>query len=110
MIKSVNDLLSIAVVYRVNDKLLSFSGNLTLYDTSDVEHAGAPLHRSLLKVAAPGEWGPHALVASPDDRRVAFVGPNEFTITVSASATLDELLRVDVSSGFKAEPDILSLR
>lgn len=82
-----------------------------MYDTSDIEHVGAPLLRTLLKVAAPySELGPHSLAASVNDRKVAFVGPNEFTITVAASSTLDELLRIDVSSGCRFEPDILNRR
>ena len=82
---------------------------MILYDTSDVEHIGAPILRTLLKVACGGEqWGPRAVVASPDDRRVAFVGPNEFTVTLATCATLDELLRIDVSTGFRMEPDILN--
>ena len=86
-------------------------GNVTLFDTSDIEHVGAPILRSLMRVTAPGDhWGSKIVVASADDRKVAFVGPNEFTVTVASSTTLDELLCIDVSTGFKMEPDILNQR
>lgn len=55
-------------------------------------------------------YGPQSLSVSQDGRRVAFVGPNEFTVTISSASTLDELLRTDVSTGMKLDPDILGQR
>nr|XP_045017712.1 WD repeat-containing protein 90 isoform X1 [Jaculus jaculus] len=41
---------------------------------------------------------PNTLAVSGDSRRLAFVGPSKCTVTVMESASLDELLRVDVST------------
>ncbi|CAK8679863.1 unnamed protein product [Clavelina lepadiformis] len=83
-------------------------GTMAVYNTSDVEHVGAPLLRTLPKVAAPGKaYGPNSIAASPDGQKIAFVGPNEYTVTVSTASMLDEVLRVDVSTGLKLEPGIL---
>ncbi|XP_073915856.1 WD repeat-containing protein 90 isoform X2 [Castor canadensis] len=41
---------------------------------------------------------PNILAVSEDSRLLAFVGPSKYTVTVMESASLDELLRVDVST------------
>ncbi|VTJ61782.1 Hypothetical predicted protein [Marmota monax] len=42
--------------------------------------------------------GPNTLAVSGDSRLLAFVGPSKYTVTVMDSASLNELLRVDVST------------
>lgn len=67
--------------------------------------------RALPRAMARGDnHASHSIAVAPDSRRVAFVGPTEYTVTVAAAATLDELLRVDVSTGLHLEPDILQQR
>ena len=84
------------------------SGTVVLYDTSDVVKTGSAVIRALPRAIARGDkYGPRSIAVSPDSRRVAFVGPTEYTVTVVAAATLDELLRIDVSTGLHLEPDIL---
>uniref|UniRef100_A0A8C8CV08 WD repeat-containing protein 90 n=1 Tax=Oncorhynchus tshawytscha TaxID=74940 RepID=A0A8C8CV08_ONCTS len=48
-------------------------------------------------VARGTERAPDALTVSSDNRCLAFVGPSEYTVTIMAARSLDELLRVDVS-------------
>nr|XP_039271031.1 WD repeat-containing protein 90-like [Styela clava] len=83
-------------------------GTVTLYDTSDVEKTGSAVIRALPRAIARGDrYGPRSIAVAPDSRRIAFVGPTEYTVTVAAAATLDELLRIDISTGLHLEPDIL---
>lgn len=42
-------------------------------------------------VARGNQFGPQALALSPCGRRVAFVGPTEFTVTVADARCLDEV-------------------
>ena len=42
-------------------------------------------------VARGDKFSPQALVVSPCGRRVAFVGPTEFTVTIADSMGLDEV-------------------
>ncbi|XP_057603860.1 WD repeat-containing protein 90 isoform X6 [Hippopotamus amphibius kiboko] len=42
--------------------------------------------------------GPSTLAVSGDSHLLAFVGPSKYTVTIMDAASLDELLRVDVSS------------
>nr|XP_040134416.1 WD repeat-containing protein 90 isoform X11 [Ictidomys tridecemlineatus] len=42
--------------------------------------------------------GPNTLAVSGDSRLLAFVGPSKYTVTVMDSASLNELLRVDVNT------------
>uniref|UniRef100_A0A8W4FF08 WD repeat-containing protein 90 n=1 Tax=Sus scrofa TaxID=9823 RepID=A0A8W4FF08_PIG len=64
-------------------------------------HSGAP-HCRVLRVAAnvvcQACLGPGALAVSGDSRLLAVVGPSKNTVTVMDTASLDELLRVDVST------------
>lgn len=48
-------------------------------------------------VARGDKFSPQALVVSPCGRRVAFVGPTDFTVTIADAMGLDELVRIDVS-------------
>ncbi|XP_045317475.1 WD repeat-containing protein 90 isoform X1 [Leopardus geoffroyi] len=41
---------------------------------------------------------PNALVVSGDSRLLAFVGPSKYVVTIVSTASLEELLRVDVSA------------
>uniref|UniRef100_A0A8C6RRY9 WD repeat-containing protein 90 n=1 Tax=Nannospalax galili TaxID=1026970 RepID=A0A8C6RRY9_NANGA len=49
-------------------------------------------------VSQDGHPNPNTLAVSGDSRRLAFVGPSKCMVTVMESASLDELLRVDVST------------
>ncbi|WAQ96619.1 WDR90-like protein [Mya arenaria] len=70
-------------------------GSLASYDTSAENY---PLLRLLGNTTSRGEqYCPDALAVSPDGRRVAFIGPTEYTVTVVDSKTLDETMRLDVS-------------
>ncbi|XP_030626042.1 WD repeat-containing protein 90 [Chanos chanos] len=70
-------------------------GYLVLYDSSHPEYQ---ISQVLGNVVARGtERGPDAMAISSDGDRLAFVGPSEFTVTVMAARSLEELLRVDVS-------------
>lgn len=74
----------------------SSSGTLALYDVSDDSYTTL---RILGNMVAKGDgYGPSALSLSPDGRRLAFVGPSEFTVTVADARTLDEVLKIDISS------------
>ncbi|XP_053384270.1 WD repeat-containing protein 90-like isoform X2 [Mercenaria mercenaria] len=71
-------------------------GSLAMYDASS---DGYPLLRLLGNTVARGErYCPDALAVSPDGRRVAFIGPSEYTVTIVDSKSLDETMRIDVSS------------
>ncbi|KAM3859558.1 LOW QUALITY PROTEIN: WD repeat-containing protein 90 [Diretmus argenteus] len=70
-------------------------GSLALYNFSEEDHR---VIRRLCNVVARGtERAPDALTVSSDSRCLAFVGPSEFTVTITDAQSLDELLRVDVS-------------
>uniref|UniRef100_A0A8C7RGB2 WD repeat-containing protein 90 n=1 Tax=Oncorhynchus mykiss TaxID=8022 RepID=A0A8C7RGB2_ONCMY len=70
-------------------------GSLALYNSSQEDHH---VLRVLGNVVARGtERAPDALTVSSDNRCLAFVGPSEYTVTIMAARSLDELLRVDVS-------------
>ncbi|XP_066869045.1 WD repeat-containing protein 90 isoform X10 [Kogia breviceps] len=65
-------------------------------------HSGVPRCR-ILRVAANVVCqeacpSPSALVVSGDSRLLAFVGPSKYTVTVMDTTSLDELLRVDIST------------
>jgi WD40 repeat protein len=64
-------------------------GSLALYDaTAD----NFPLLRLLANTVARGERrGPEALSVSPDGRRMVFIGPSEFIVSVVDSKSLDEV-------------------
>ncbi|KAK3551522.1 hypothetical protein QTP70_017350, partial [Hemibagrus guttatus] len=70
-------------------------GYLALYKASQPEYT---VHRVLGNMIARGmDRGPDALAVSSDSKRLAFVGPTEYTVTIADARSLDELLRVDVS-------------
>ena len=67
----------------------SASGSLAMYDT---EHQDCRLLRLLGNTVAKGTvFGPQALALSEDGKRLAFIGPLEFTITVLDASSLDEV-------------------
>ncbi|CAN9508568.1 unnamed protein product [Ophioblennius macclurei] len=70
-------------------------GSLALYDASDESYRVIRIARNV--VARGTERAPDALAVSSDSRRLAFVGPSEYVVTVADARSLDELLRVDVS-------------
>ncbi|XP_076008450.1 WD repeat-containing protein 90 [Genypterus blacodes] len=70
-------------------------GSLVIYNSSEEEHH---MLRVLCNVVAKGtERAPDALTLSSNSRRLAFVGPSEYIVTIADAQTLDELLHVDVS-------------
>ena len=67
----------------------SASGSLAMYDT---EHQDCRLLRLLGNTVARGTvFGPQALALSEDGKRLAFIGPLEFTVTVLDACSLDEV-------------------
>jgi len=71
-------------------------GSLALYDATD---EGFQLIRLLPNtVVMGGKFGPHVLSVSEDSLRLAFIGPSEYTVTVANARSLDEVLRVDIST------------
>ncbi|BFZ03507.1 hypothetical protein BsWGS_06545 [Bradybaena similaris] len=70
-------------------------GVAAIFDSSTEEYKLVRVITGL--VARGNQFGPQALALSPCGRRVAFVGPTEFTVTVADARCLDELLRIDVS-------------
>ena len=67
----------------------SASGSLAMYDT---EHQDCRLLWLLGNTVAKGtEFGPQALALSEDGKRLAFIGPLEFTVTVLDAGSLDEV-------------------
>ena len=60
-----------------------------MYDT---EHQDCRLLRLLGNTVAKGTvFGPQALALSEDGKRLAFIGPLEFTVTVLDTSSLDEV-------------------
>ncbi|PFX32008.1 WD repeat-containing protein 90 [Stylophora pistillata] len=71
-------------------------GSLSLYDAGDEEFH---LIRMLPNTVAMGaKFGPHVLSVSEDSLKLAFIGPTEYTVTVANVRSLDEVLRVDIST------------
>ncbi|XP_013393033.1 WD repeat-containing protein 90-like [Lingula anatina] len=71
-------------------------GSVALYDASENVYG---LLRLLGNTIARGEkFGPDAIAVAPEGRRIAFIGPTEFTISVLDARTLDEVLRIDITS------------
>ncbi|XP_072871072.1 WD repeat-containing protein 90 isoform X4 [Chlorocebus sabaeus] len=71
-------------------------GSLAQYNCADPQW-------HVLRVAADMVWpdapaSPSTLAVSRDGRLLAFVGPSKHTVTLMCSASLDELLRVDIST------------
>nr|XP_045369601.1 WD repeat-containing protein 90 isoform X3 [Camelus bactrianus] len=66
-------------------------------------HIGGPWCRILRMAAAnvvclDSCLSPNALAVSGDSRLLAFVGPSKYMVTVMSTASLDELLKIDVSA------------
>ncbi|TSL82524.1 WD repeat-containing protein 90 [Bagarius yarrelli] len=70
-------------------------GYLALYNASQPEYTVRRVLGNM--VVRDTDRGPDALAVSSDNKRLAFVGPTEYTVTVADAHSLDELLRVDVS-------------
>lgn len=71
-------------------------GSLSLYDAADEEFQ---LIRMLPNtVAAGANFGSHVLSVSEDSLKLAFIGPSEYTVTVANARSLDEVLRIDIST------------
>ncbi|KAK7508050.1 hypothetical protein BaRGS_00001015, partial [Batillaria attramentaria] len=87
------------VLYSPNGEYLYSAcsqGSLAAYSA---ESKGYPLLRILNNMVARGKrFGPDALAISSCGRKLAFVGPSDFTVTVVDSRHLSELIRVDVTN------------
>ncbi|XP_071943850.1 WD repeat-containing protein 90-like [Antedon mediterranea] len=71
-------------------------GSIALYDASQ---EGYQVMRLLGNAVAKGnQYGPDMLSVSEDSKYVAYVGPSEFTVTVADGKSLDEMLRIDITS------------
>ncbi|XP_035694518.1 WD repeat-containing protein 90-like [Branchiostoma floridae] len=78
-----------------------YFGTLVMYSTTEPDYA---IIRVLGNMVARSEaHAPHALAMSEDSRHLAFVGPSDFTVSVVDARSLDEVLRVDITS---MEPDV----
>ncbi|XP_022092508.1 WD repeat-containing protein 90-like isoform X1 [Acanthaster planci] len=78
-------------------------GSLALYDASQEAY---PLMRLLGNMVARGErYGPSALAVNEDGKHVAFVGPSEFTVMVVDARSLDEVMRIDITSIVSADTE-----
>ncbi|KAJ8318923.1 hypothetical protein KUTeg_004014 [Tegillarca granosa] len=76
-------------------------GSLSHYDTTSEKYE---LLRLLGNTVARGSrHGPDVLAVSPDGRRMAFIGPSEFLVTVVDAKSLDEVLRIDITSVSSAD-------
>ncbi|XP_070579992.1 WD repeat-containing protein 90-like isoform X2 [Ptychodera flava] len=70
-------------------------GSIALYDAE----SGYQLIRLLGNTVAKGEnYGPDAIAVSDDGHHIAFVGPTEFTVSIVDARSLDEVVRVDITS------------
>ena len=77
-----------------------------MFDTTEALRFGAPLLRKVTGAACPGQWyGPGSVNVSPCGRKCVYVGSNEFNVTVATTDMLDEVLKVDVTTGLKIESD-----
>ncbi|KAK3091415.1 hypothetical protein FSP39_019740, partial [Pinctada imbricata] len=71
-------------------------GSLALYDARSDRYE---LLRLLGNTVVRGEKrGPNALAVSPDGRRMAFIGPSEYTVCVVDAKSLSEVLRIDITN------------
>lgn len=65
-------------------------GAIALYDATSQTY---DLLRLLPYTIARGDiYGPNAISVSSDSRRICFVGPTEFTVTIMDARTLDEVI------------------
>ncbi|XP_065066075.1 WD repeat-containing protein 90-like [Rhopilema esculentum] len=71
-------------------------GSLALYDASTDEFGLIRLLPNAL--AKLDEYSEQTMVADNNGRRLACIGPSEFVITVFDARSLDELLRIDITS------------
>nr|XP_055220741.1 WD repeat-containing protein 90 isoform X7 [Gorilla gorilla gorilla] len=71
-------------------------GSLAQYSCADPQWHVLRVAADMVCPDAPAS--PSALAVSRDGRLLAFVGPSRYTVTVMGSASLDELLRVDIGT------------
>ncbi|KAK7919737.1 hypothetical protein WMY93_011021 [Mugilogobius chulae] len=89
----------VGLVFSSNGKFMysaSSEGSLGQYDATEEGHSAI---RVVCNMVANGtKRSPDALTVSKDNCCLAFVGPSEYIVTIVDARSLDELLRVDVST------------
>ena len=72
-----------------------FDGNLCLFDADD----SYKLQRMIAKALIPGKPEVSTVLSiSPDGKHTAYVGPTEFIVTIVETSTLNQTVRIDISS------------
>ncbi|EDV28238.1 uncharacterized protein TRIADDRAFT_20616 [Trichoplax adhaerens] len=75
-------------------------GAIALYDATSQTY---DLLRLLPYTIARGDiYGPDAISVSSDSKRIVFVGPTEFTVTIMDARSLDEVLKIDIGNAVTA--------
>jgi hypothetical protein len=69
-------------------------GNLYLLDAND----NYRLQRTITKALSTGRKGINPLSISTDGKHTAYVGPTEFVVTLVETNSLNQTLRIDISS------------
>ncbi len=69
-------------------------GDLCLSDPNNTYK----LQKSIAKALLVSEKGPMPLSLSPDGKYTVYIGPTEFIVTVIETNTLNQLLRIDIST------------
>jgi hypothetical protein len=69
-------------------------GDLCLSDANNTYK----LKKSIAKALLISEKGPMPLSLSPDGKYTVYIGPTEFIVTVIETNTLNQLLRIDIST------------
>ncbi|XP_031573056.1 WD repeat-containing protein 90-like, partial [Actinia tenebrosa] len=87
------------LVFAPNGGFLFSSGSLGALAMYSAGNDSYDLVRMLLDMTPRNEdLGPNALSVSHDSKRLAFIGPSEYTICVVDARSLDEVLRVDITT------------
>jgi hypothetical protein len=69
-------------------------GNLCLLDAND----NYRLQRTIAKALSTGRKGTITLSVSVDGKHTVYVGPTEFVVTIVETISLNQTLRIDISS------------
>ncbi|KAK3717349.1 hypothetical protein QZH41_011587, partial [Actinostola sp. cb2023] len=87
------------LVFAPNGAFLFSSGSLGALAMYSANNNDYELVRMLLDMTPRNkDMGPCALSISHDSRKLAFIGPSEYTVCVVDARSLDEVLRVDITT------------